>query len=122
MNGTQSSLVLIFCAVLCSNLFSSDARPQQDNEKGETISGEPKITSSYTRGRCGKHNACGTKNLSENCTQNEVNSFETKFGEWPHMCAILKKRIIGDNTKLEFWAGASLISPGILLTAAHWVK
>ena len=122
MNTTQSNLLLIFCAVLCNNLLSSDARPQPDIEKEETISVKSKTKRSETKGRCGKHNVCGTKNLSENCTQEDVNSFETKFGEWPHMCAILKKRIVGDDTKLEFWAGASLISPGILLTAAHWVK
>ena len=122
MNRTQSSLVLVFCAVLCSNLFSSDARPQQDNENGDTISGEPKITSSYTRGRCGKHNACGTKNLSENCTQDEVNRFETKFGEWPHMCAVLNKKNVGGRAVNLYVCGASLIAPGVALTGAHCVR
>ena len=38
-------------------------------------------------------------------------------GKWPNMCGIYYKR----DTTFEYLAGASLITPGILITAAHWV-
>ena len=38
-------------------------------------------------------------------------------GKWPNMCGIYYKR----DTTFEYLAGASLIAPGILITAAHWV-
>jgi len=60
---------------------------------------------------------------------------EAQFGEWPHICAVLKKEIVaveGDGYAggqqqqeeeeiLVFQAGASLIAPGVVLTAAHKV-
>ena len=47
---------------------------------------------------------------------------EAGFGEWPNMCIILKSTVYrGDNFDL-YQCGASLISPGIVLTAAHCVE
>ena len=43
------------------------------------------------------------------------------FAEWPHMCIILR-RIFRDGRNQEYYTcGASLIAPGIVLTAAHCV-
>ena len=56
--------------------------------------------------------------------RNEVNGgskFEAAYGEWPNMCVIYRKHTITDEENVEYLAGASLITPGILLTAAHWV-
>ena len=41
-----------------------------------------------------------------------------QFGEWPAMCYLQRVRKDSDPAYL---AGASLIAPGIVLTAAHWV-
>ena len=47
---------------------------------------------------------------------------EAGFGEWPHMCIILRQVITPDTGEEESWeyaGGASLIAPNIVLTAAH---
>ena len=38
-------------------------------------------------------------------------------GKWPNMCGIYYKR----GKTFEYLAGASLVTPGVLITAAHWV-
>ena len=45
--------------------------------------------------------------------------FSTQFGEWPHVCMLMKKNAIGADA---FLGGASLIASGIVVTAAHKVK
>jgi len=52
---------------------------------------------------------------------NDEYSATTQFGEWPHMCAILKKGFVGGKEVNFYVGGASLIHPGIALTAAHIV-
>ena len=112
----STETIFIFCCFL-SCFIQIIARPQ-DSSASEDIDNKP---------RCGKHNPCGTINPSQNCSVSS-DPFETKFGEWPHMCAILKSRTVVSNSGeqdkevQEFFAGASLIAPGVLLTAAHWVK
>ena len=91
-------------------LCQTNARPQESDSSKRT-----------DLPKCGRHNSCGLINPSQNCSGSS-NPFETQFGEWPHMCAIMKSREIEDKTTQEFFAGASLIAPGVLLTAAHWVK
>lgn len=44
---------------------------------------------------------------------------ETQFGEWPHMCAILEKRVVRGTRINLFACGGSLVAPGVVLTAAH---
>ena len=41
-----------------------------------------------------------------------------QFGEWPHVCYLQQEL---PNFVPVMIAGASLIAPGIVLTAAHWV-
>jgi len=43
---------------------------------------------------------------------------ESQMGEWPHMCAILRE----EGGVKTFQCGASLISPSVVLTAAHCVQ
>ena len=99
----------------------------QNNDNHDETPNQP-MTNRATSARCGRHNICGSADNSgsdsclNNGEENASGDIGTKFGEWPHMCAIMKNRIIGNITKIEYWAGASLITPGILLTAAHWVK
>ena len=48
---------------------------------------------------------------------------DTQFGEWPHMCALLRQIDLGATEKvLTYICGASLIAPHIVLTAAHCVQ
>lgn len=47
---------------------------------------------------------------------------DTQFGEWPHMCAVLKQVMLGSEKVHTYICGASLIAPHIILTAAHCVQ
>jgi len=71
--------------------------------------------------RCGSRNQNG---LFAN-VQNQGKT-DTQFGEWPHMCAILEEKEVttpygGFELISEYKCGASLISPDVVLTAAHCV-
>ena len=47
---------------------------------------------------------------------------QPQFGEWPHMCIILHRVKVNGKTQEYYKCGASLISDGIVLTAAHCVE
>ena len=65
--------------------------------------------------KCGQRHALGYGVR----ISNPLNGKEaTQFGEWPHAC-ILYKKTPGKRDSLEFLGGASLIAPGILITATH---
>ena len=64
---------------------------------------------------------CGRRNLLGSGLRiiNPVEGKEaTQFGEWPHAC-ILFRKTPNERDDLEFIGGASLIAPGIVITAAH---
>ena len=71
------------------------------------------------RQRCGRHNQGGIGVRIQNL---DKFAGSTQFGEWPHMCAILQLSQVGGREVNLYVGGASLIAPGILLTAAHVVK
>ena len=57
---------------------------------------------------------CGQRHISGvNVKIQKFKDGEAHFGEWPHMCAIF------DSSGKQRLGGASLISKGIVLTAAH---
>ena len=82
------------------------------------------------KSRCGRRNSYGLGVRIQNYQDDEA-----QFGEWPHMCAILRREIIsgGDDgysqqqqeaeeEVMVFQAGASLISGGMVITGAHKVE
>jgi len=71
------------------------------------------------RQRCGRHNQGGIGVRIQNL---DKFAGSTQFGEWPHMCAILQLSQVGGREVNLYVGGASLIAPGILLTAAHVVN
>ena len=81
--------------------------------------------------QCGRRNKLGLGVRIQNYKDGEA-----QFGEWPHMCAVLRRELTmvevevggygGTETKEEeilvFVAGASLIAPGVVVTGAHKVQ
>ena len=65
---------------------------------------------------CGRHNQGG---LAMNAISPRDQNFASQFGEWPHVCLLLK---LNNNQRHEFLGGASLIAPGVAITAAHKVE
>jgi hypothetical protein len=53
--------------------------------------------------------------------------YESQFGEWPHMCAVLSEEAVAQDSGYAgepqtvnlYQCGGSLIAPGVILTAAH---
>jgi len=69
-------------------------------------------------------NKCGRRNINGVGVriQNDQYQGSTQFGEWPHMCAVLRQGELGGNNVNLYVCGASLIAPGVALTGAHCVK
>ncbi|OXA53078.1 phenoloxidase-activating factor 2 [Folsomia candida] len=66
---------------------------------------------------------CGT--LNPNGVNARILGFkdsESQFGEYPWMAAILESKFIRGKWVLQFLCGASLITPQVVLSAAHCVK
>jgi len=80
--------------------------------------------------QCGRRNEFGL-----GVKINNYKDDESQFGEWPHMCAVLRKEVVAGvnqneqqqyqeevlTTVLLFQGGASLISSGVVMTGAHKV-
>jgi len=92
-----------------------EAEPRPPRVPGSTIVDPPTVIAEPT---CGRRNPRGVDAVPV-----RPKAGEAKFGEWPHVCAILKKETIGDDTgPLKIYqCGASLIDYGIVLTAAHCI-
>ena len=72
-----------------------------------------------------KSSVCGLRNINGigpklNFKDGPVR--EAQFGEWPHMCTLLKKQKANDQEHFVYLSGASLIAPNVVLTAAHYVQ
>eukprot|EP00090_Calanus_glacialis_P004714 TRINITY_DN13548_c0_g1_i3.p1 TRINITY_DN13548_c0_g1~~TRINITY_DN13548_c0_g1_i3.p1 ORF type:complete len:457 (-),score=110.09 TRINITY_DN13548_c0_g1_i3:90-1460(-) len=63
-------------------------------------------------GQCGKRNSNSNDILKSSADQ-------AKFGEWPHVCAVLVKKIEQGTELKVYLCGGSLIEDGVILTAAH---
>ena len=82
--------------------------------------------------QCGRRNQLGLGVRIQNYKDGEA-----QFGEWPHMCAVLRREVTTVEVEVEggyggteqreeeilvFVAGASLIAPGVVMTGAHKVN
>ena len=119
-NVNSGRLIFVLANILtCCNIIS-EANPQDIASTNEEILPQPN-ESVATGIICGRHNRVPRPNATEDTT-NTIGEYETQNGEWPHMCAIFRKRTVENKVNHEYLAGASLITPSILLTAAHWAK
>ena len=67
--------------------------------------------------KCGRHNKVWIR-VAGLGSDPETGISDTEFGEWPHVCLLFKTN--RERTGFEtFIGGASLIAPGVLVTAAH---
>ena len=105
------------------------------SEESEEEFNDVVVVEAYTnepepfKSRCGRRNSFGLGVRIQNYQDDEA-----QFGEWPHMCAILRREVIsggGDGYSQQqdaeeevmvFQAGASLIASGVVLTGAHKVQ
>ena len=71
---------------------------------------------------CGRRNIEGVGGVKINYPDHPVR--KTQFGEWPHMCAVLKfsSEKEGVDNDYEYLCGASLIAKNVVLTSAHYVR
>ena len=77
------------------------------------------ITNTHTP-KCGRHNSNGIGITIKN---QKDGPRATQFAEWPHVCILYEVTYKGrDGEELKFLGGASLITPGIVITAAHKVQ
>ena len=70
-----------------------------------------------TNRRCGRRNQGFTPRISD-----EEGKEDATFAEWPHMCIVLRRVKISGVEQTYYVGGASLISPAVILTAAHILK
>jgi len=66
--------------------------------------------------KCGIHHAEGLEFTAKNPSNGKAN---THAGEWPHSCLLLDT---SKNKQGDFVGGATLIAPGVIITAAHKVE
>eukprot|EP00092_Neocalanus_flemingeri_P038097 GFUD01041467.1.p1 GENE.GFUD01041467.1~~GFUD01041467.1.p1 ORF type:complete len:401 (-),score=72.78 GFUD01041467.1:105-1307(-) len=71
------------------------------------------------RRNCGKRNMNGVVGVRASLP---ISVDDAQFGEWPHVCAVLKKETHKGKELLVYLCGGSLIDAGVILTAAHCPK
>ena len=101
------------CCLLCDNLNAANP------SCGARSDGPPEISEIVPRGvdqrvsaSCGNRNPNGLGPVSGN----------SRFGEWPHACAVLKRELIGTEPVTVYQCSASLIAAGVVLTGGHCVN
>ena len=85
---------------------------------------QPKIIDNY-QPKCGRHRpegfgvnvAQGTRSVG--LRQSRIPD-QAQFAEWPAMCALFRLDLL--TSQNIFIGGASLLTPGVALTAAHLLK
>lgn len=88
---------------------------QDDGEFGPERTGPTKLPRPPYNPKCGQHHKLGLFSTNQSPTDG-VNA--TQFGEWPFACLLYKK----EDSKEIYIGGATLLTPGVLVTAAHKIE
>jgi len=97
--------------VTCKTPTTTTPKPTTSS----TTTANPKVPDTQ-QPKCGQRhsNGVGVRILNDDKSR-------TQFGEWPHMCAVLKEQQLGGKDVNLYVCGGSLIAKNLLLTAAHCV-
>jgi len=115
----SSSKCESYLEVCCRDeLFSGVPLPKKPVPTTTTTTTSTTTPKPIPLNKCGRRNTNGVGVR----IQNDNYQGSTQFGEWPHMCAVLKQGELGGNNVNLYVCGASLIAPGVAMTGAHCVK
>ena len=101
----------------CEKLLDVCCRLQ--NQTSQELRRVPKPK--QARPKCGLRNEKGVEGTFGE-RGDGLNDGETSFGEWPHVCAILKSEPLATTTEEVYTCAGSLISESVVLTAGHCVN